>query len=155
MRIFPTFISEFVAKFWLIPLVNDCQCGYITKSLLPNITIIQLYRQKSELFKLYNCLNSSPSIHEWNICFVFAITRGVFFANTCFLCKYFYGYFRSDDKPSSRGVSHLWPCHLHYKSILKGKRRRRIMETQIFHHAKNIIFKKSSEKKPKSFKILL
>jgi hypothetical protein len=135
MRIFPTFISEFVAKFWLIPLVNDCQCGYITKSLLPNITIIQLYRKKSELFKLHNCLNSSPppSMNETYV--LFFKYPGVLFANTCFVCKYFYGSFRSDDKPSTRGVSHLWPCHLHYKSILKGKRRR-IMETQIFHHAK-------------------
>jgi hypothetical protein len=31
------------------------------------------------------------------------------------------------------GVSQLWPCHLHEKvSYCK----RRIMETQIFHHAK-------------------
>jgi len=39
--------------------------------------------------------------------------------------------------------------------LLYLKAKRRIMETQIFHHGKNIIFKKSSEKKPKSFKILL
>jgi hypothetical protein len=43
--------------------------------------------------------------------------------------------------------------------ILKGifKAKRRIMETQVFHHAKNIIFpkKKSSKRNPKSFKILL
>jgi hypothetical protein len=43
------------------------------------------------------------------------------------------------------------------KKHLKAKRRR-IMETQIFHHAKiYIIFKKKKilQKKPKSFKILL
>jgi hypothetical protein len=40
------------------------------------------------------------------------------------------------------------------KKHLKAKRRR-IMETQIFHHAKiYIIFKKILQKKPKSFKIL-
>jgi hypothetical protein len=33
-------------------------------------------------------------------------------------------------------VSHCGPCHLPLK----------MMETQIFHHEKNIIFKKSSEK---------
>jgi hypothetical protein len=36
-------------------------------------------------------------------------------------------------------------CDLHKK---------RIMETQILHHAKNTFFKKSSKKKPKSFKML-
>jgi hypothetical protein len=37
------------------------------------------------------------------------------------------------------------------KSILRPKKR--IMEIQIFHHAKNISSKKSSKRKPKSFKI--
>ncbi len=100
MRIFPTFISEFVAKFWLIPLVNDCQCGYITKSLLPNITIIQLYRKKSVLFKLHNCLNSSPFM------FCFCNYSGVFFAITCFLCKYLYGSFRDLMTNHQQGVCH-------------------------------------------------
>jgi hypothetical protein len=38
------------------------------------------------------------------------------------------------------------------KSYLKAKERR-IMETQIFHHVKNIIFKKSSQRNPKYFNI--
>jgi hypothetical protein len=37
------------------------------------------------------------------------------------------------------------------KSYCKAKEE--LWRTQIFHHAKNIIFKKSSKSKPKSFKI--
>jgi hypothetical protein len=44
---------------------------------------------------------------------------------------------------------------IYIKMDLKSKRRRKIMETQIFHHAKiYLIFKKSSKRNPKSFKIL-
>jgi hypothetical protein len=34
----------------------------------------------------------------------------------------------------NKGCVALWPCHLHFKSIYNGEER--IMETQIFHHAK-------------------
>jgi hypothetical protein len=38
-------------------------------------------------------------------------------------------------KQNKGGVSQMWPCHLHEKSMyLKAKER--IMETQIFHGAK-------------------
>jgi hypothetical protein len=43
-------------------------------------------------------------------------------------------------------------CHLYLK-VSKGKRRR-IMETQIFHYAKIKSSKNILQKKPKSFKIL-
>jgi hypothetical protein len=38
------------------------------------------------------------------------------------------------DKIETRGTSQPWPCHLHFKNALR--QRRRIMETQIIHHAK-------------------
>ncbi len=155
MRIFPTFISEFVAKFWLIPLVNDCQCGYITKSLLPNITIIQLYRKKSVLFKLHNCLNSSPFIHEWNICFVFAITREfslqllVFFANTCMDLSEIWW------QTINKGCVTLVALPFTLQKHLKRQKKKKNYGNSNISPCKSIIFKKSSEKKPKSFKILL
>jgi hypothetical protein len=43
----------------------------------------------------------------------------------------------------TRGVSHCGLA-IYIKKDLKAKRR--IMDTQIFHHAKNIIFKKSSKR---------
>jgi len=43
-----------------------------------------------------------------------------------------------------QGVCHTMGLPNTLKSIL---RKRRIMETQIFHHVKNIIYKKSSKKK--------
>jgi hypothetical protein len=49
----------------------------------------------------------------------------------------------------TRGVS-LCGLPFYLKKYLKAKEE--IMETQIFHHTKNVIFKKSSKKKPKSFK---
>jgi hypothetical protein len=48
------------------------------------------------------------------------------------------------------GVSHCGLA-IYIKKYLKAKRR--IMETQIFHHAKNN-FQKILQNKPKSFKIL-
>jgi hypothetical protein len=50
----------------------------------------------------------------------------------------------------TRGVSHCGPA-IYIRKYLKAKRR--IMKIQIFHHAKTKSSKKSSEKKPKSFKI--
>jgi type II secretory pathway predicted ATPase ExeA len=53
----------------------------------------------------------------------------------------------------TRGVGHTL-CHL-LKKDLKAKERR-IMETQIFHHSQKlyVIFKQSSKRNQKSFKIL-
>jgi hypothetical protein len=62
----------------------------------------------------------------------------------------------STNKTNKGGVSHCGLCHLHFKNDVKAKRR--VMETQIFSPCKkkkNLIFKNSLLKKPKSFKILL
>jgi hypothetical protein len=53
-------------------------------------------------------------------------------------------------KKKKRHVSHHGLA-IYIKKVFYGKRR--IMKIQIFQHAKNIIFKKSSNRNPKSFKI--
>jgi hypothetical protein len=40
-------------------------------------------------------------------------------------------------KEKSRGGITIRPCHLHFKKYVKAKRR--IMETQIFHHTKILL----------------
>jgi hypothetical protein len=59
--------------------------------------------------------------------------------------------FMKNKKLFKQGVCRTMALPITLKSIL---RKRRIMETQIFHHVKNIIYKKSSKRNPKSFKIL-
>jgi hypothetical protein len=58
------------------------------------------------------------------------------------------------DPMGNKGCVTLWPCHLHSKVSI-SRQNIRMMETQIFHHAKIIIFKKSSKINQKYFKILL
>ncbi len=54
--------------------------------------------------------------------------------------------------PFKQGVCHIVALPFTLKSILRQKKKK-FMEIQIFQHAKNIIFKKILQKKPKSFKI--
>jgi hypothetical protein len=50
----------------------------------------------------------------------------------------------------NKGCVRLWPCYLHQKSILRQKKNYGNLNIS---PCKNIIFNKSSKKKPKSFKI--
>jgi hypothetical protein len=56
-------------------------------------------------------------------------------------------------KQPKQGVCHIVALPFTLTKYLKGKRR--IMKTQIFHYAKNKIFKKTSKEKPKSFNIII
>jgi hypothetical protein len=46
-----------------------------------------------------------------------------------------------------KGCVTLWPCHLHEKVCILRQKKNYEKKTQIFHHAKNIIVKKSSKRK--------
>jgi hypothetical protein len=54
---------------------------------------------------------------------------------------------------ATRGVSHYGLANLHSKVILRQNKNDG--NSNIFHHAKIIIFKKSSKRNQKSFKIIL
>jgi len=59
----------------------------------------------------------------------------------CFLREFFL----KQKKPKKQGVCHTVALPFYIKKYLKAKEEE-FMETQIFHHSKNIIFQKSSER---------